>query len=106
MRLHRVALRGEVGREPAQVLEARDEAGLRVLDASHALDAQLVAFQEQANTRIEGMGRIQNAETDLLARVEELQALVAEMQSQRDQCVAHEERLAALLAVERDHSLA
>jgi hypothetical protein len=42
------------------------------------LEAQLSAFQEQTNARIEGMGRIQNAETDLVARLDELQALLAE----------------------------
>ena len=70
------------------------------------LDAQLVAFQEQTNARIEGMGRIQNAETDLVVRLGELQALVAEVEGQRAQCERHEERLASLLAVSRDHSLA
>jgi hypothetical protein len=39
------------------------------------LDAQLISFQEQTNARIEGMGRIQNAETDLVVRLGELQAL-------------------------------
>jgi hypothetical protein len=70
------------------------------------LDAQLVAFQEQTNARIEGMGRIQNAETDLVVRLGELQALVSEVESQRAQCESHQEKLAALLAVSRDHSLA
>jgi hypothetical protein len=70
------------------------------------LDAQLSAFQEQTNARIEGMGRIQNAETDLVVRLGELQALVAEVEAQRAQCSAHQEKLVALLAVSRDHSLA
>jgi hypothetical protein len=70
------------------------------------LDAQLVAFQEQTNSRIEGMGRIQNAETDLVVRLGELQALVTEVEGQRAQCSAHQEKLASLLAVSRDHSLA
>ena len=70
------------------------------------LDAQLNAFQEQTNTKIEGMGRIQNAETDLVARLDELQAMVAEVEAQRTQWEAHRERIVALLDVKRDHSLA
>jgi HAMP domain-containing protein len=70
------------------------------------LDAQLNAFQEQTNARIEGMGRIQNAETDLVARLGELELLVGEVDGQRQQLERHRERLAALLAVEREHSLA
>lgn len=69
------------------------------------LDTQLVAFQEQTNARIEGMGRIQNAETDLVVRLGELQALMAEVEGQRAQCEAHQEKLRGLLTVER-HSLA
>ena len=70
------------------------------------LDAQLNAFQEQTNARIEGMGRIQNAETDLVARLDELEALLEEVTRQRTELQKHQERLAALLAVEREHSLA
>ena len=70
------------------------------------LDAQLNAFQEQTNTKIEGMGRIQNAETDLVARLDELQAMVTEVEAQRVQWEAHRERLVALLDVKREHSLA
>jgi hypothetical protein len=70
------------------------------------LEAQLNAFQEQANSRIEGMGRIQNAETDLLGRLEELRALAAEVAAQLNEWEGHHERLMALLEVERDHSLA
>jgi hypothetical protein len=70
------------------------------------LDAQLNAFQEQTNARIEGMGRIQNAETDLVARLGELEALVAQVQGQRAEWEKRHERLAALLSVEREHSLA
>jgi hypothetical protein len=69
------------------------------------LDAQLVAFQEQTNARIEGMGRIQNAETDLVARLGELQELMTEIEAQRAQCDAHQEKLRELLTVEL-HSLA
>ena len=70
------------------------------------LEAQLNAFQEQTNTKIEGMGRIQNAETDLMARLDELQAMVVEVEAQRAQLENHRERLVALLDVKRDHSLA
>lgn len=63
------------------------------------LDAQLAAFQEQANSRIEGMGRIQNAETDLVQRLGELQALTAEVAAQQQEMRAHEARILALLAL-------
>lgn len=70
------------------------------------LDAQLGAFQEQANSRVEGMGRIQNAETDLVARLDELRALIAELSAELQRWQVHEERLSALLDVERNPSLA
>jgi len=69
------------------------------------LDAQLTAFQEQTNARIEGMGRIQNAETDLVVRLGELQALMKDVEGQRAQCDAHQEKLRQLLTIEH-HSLA
>jgi hypothetical protein len=68
------------------------------------LDAQLATFQEQTNSRIEGMGRIQNAETDLVARLEELRALAREVEAQRDQWQAHHERLLRSIDVEREAS--
>ena len=70
------------------------------------LEAQINAFQEQANSRIEGMGRIQNAETDLLGRLEELRAIVAEVDAQMREWDGHRERIAALLDVRREPSLA
>jgi hypothetical protein len=70
------------------------------------LEAQLVAFQEQTNNRIEGMARIQNAETDLVARIGELEQLTAEVAQQRKGWEMHHERLMALLDVEREMSLA
>ena len=70
------------------------------------LDAQINAYQEQSNTRIEGMGRIQNAETDLLTRLEELKRLAADVAAQKDQLDAHQQRLMALLEVRREPSLA
>ena len=70
------------------------------------LEAHLGAYQEQTNARVEGMGRIQNAETDLEARLEELKTLAADVAGQLDEWAAHRERLATLLEVEREHSLA
>jgi hypothetical protein len=63
------------------------------------LDAQLAAFQEQTNSRIEGMARIQNAETDLVTRVAELRALAEELEGEVRQWEAHHERLMATLDV-------
>ncbi|HEY5000131.1 MAG TPA: hypothetical protein VII36_13340, partial [Usitatibacter sp.] len=70
------------------------------------LEAQINAYQDQSNSRIEGMGRIQNAEVDLLDKLEEMQRLSAEVAAQREQCDAHQRRLLALLEVEREPSLA
>ena len=70
------------------------------------LDAQLAAFQEQSNSRIEGMGRIQNAETDLVERLDELKALVADVEGQLKEWEAHQARLAARLEIEKEASLA
>ncbi|MEP7068595.1 MAG: dynamin family protein [Usitatibacter sp.] len=61
------------------------------------LEAQINAYQEQSNARIEGMGRIQNAEVDLLSKLEELKRLAADVAAQREQCEAHQQRLLALL---------
>jgi hypothetical protein len=62
------------------------------------LDAQLSNFQEQTNARIEGMGRIQNAETDLIDRLDELRTLADEVAAQRGEWDTHHDRLMALLA--------
>ena len=70
------------------------------------LDAQLTAFQEQSNSRIEGMGRIQNAETDLVERLAELKALAADVEGQLGEWEAHQARLAARLEIEKEASLA
>ncbi|HUQ29506.1 MAG TPA: hypothetical protein VM051_12990 [Usitatibacter sp.] len=70
------------------------------------LEAQINAYQEQSNSRIEGMGRIQMADSDLVARMEELARLVADLSAQRDQLEAHEARIGAILAIEREPSLA
>jgi hypothetical protein len=66
------------------------------------LEAQINAYQEQSNSRIEGMGRIQTAETDLMARMEELGSLVAELSAQKDQLDAQQARIAAILEIERE----
>jgi hypothetical protein len=70
------------------------------------LEAHLAAFQEQTNARIEGMGRIQNAEVDLVERLAELRSLAADVEAQHEQWQDHRERLDALLHIEREHSLA
>jgi hypothetical protein len=66
------------------------------------LEAQINAYQEQSNSRIEGMGRIQTAETDLMARMEELGKLVAELSAQKDQLDAQQARIAAILEIQRE----
>jgi hypothetical protein len=70
------------------------------------LESQISAYQDQSNARIEGMGRIQNAEVDLLDKLEELRRLAADVGAQREQCEAHQQRLMALLDVGREPSLA
>lgn len=70
------------------------------------LEAQVNSFQEQANNRIEGMGRIRNAETDLLGRVDELNDYLAQCATQQAAWGVHHDRIARLLDVERDPSLA
>lgn len=70
------------------------------------LESRLSASQEQTNTRIEGMGRIRNAEVDLVTRLEELEKLLKEVEAQRRERQVHAERLDGLLDVERDPSLA
>ena len=70
------------------------------------LEAQLASYQEQSYSRIEGMGRIQTAETDLLARLEQLRKLAATMAHQLEEHEAHEKRILGLLNVSRDTTLA
>ena len=70
------------------------------------LDAQLGAFQDQANSRVEGMARIQNAETDLVTRLAELRTLAEELEAQLREWHAHHERLMTTLDVPREASLA
>jgi hypothetical protein len=70
------------------------------------LESQVSASQDHTNSRIEGMARIRNAETDLVAKLEELEKRVLDVDAQRREWDAHSDRLAALLEVERDSSLA
>ena len=69
------------------------------------LEAQINAYQEQSNARIEGMGRIQNAEVDLITKLDQLKKLAADVSAQREQWEAHQQRLLALLEA-REPSLA
>ena len=69
------------------------------------IEAEITASQEQSNSRVEGMGRIQDAETGLIARLEDLRRLAADLAAQRDAMQSHQERLLALLDVEREASL-
>jgi dynamin family protein len=61
------------------------------------LEAQMNAYQEQSNARIEGMGRIQNAEVDLISRLEEVKRLAADLAAQKDELDAHTRRIMSLL---------
>jgi hypothetical protein len=70
------------------------------------LESQLAAFQEQSNSRVEGMGRIRNAETDLVERMGELRALMAEVEAHAGEWEEHHESLVAMLDFEGEHSLA
>jgi hypothetical protein len=69
------------------------------------IEAEINASQEESNSRIEGMGRIQNAETDLLARLDELRKLAAELAQQHEAMQSRQERLHALLDIQREASL-
>ena len=66
------------------------------------LETQLASYQEQSYSRIEGMGRIQTAETDLIARLDELRRLAASMAVQRDEQEVHERRILALIDAARE----
>ena len=70
------------------------------------LEQQLSHSQDHTNSRIEGMARIRNAETDLVARLGELEKLVEDVDAQRREWDLHSDKLASLLDVERDSSLA
>jgi len=55
---------------------------------------------------VEGMGRIRNAETDLVTRIAELRALLGEVEAHRGEWEMHHEGFMALLEFDREHSLA
>jgi hypothetical protein len=64
------------------------------------LETQLQAFQEQANTRVEGMGRIRTAESDLVERLAELRTLAGEVGAQLREGEEHHRLLMELLRVD------
>jgi hypothetical protein len=70
------------------------------------LEAQVNAFQEQANSRIEGMARIRDAESGLLERIEDLNGFLERSDQLMREWEAHDERLHGLLEVGRPASLA
>ncbi len=70
------------------------------------LEAQINTYQEQSYSRVEGMGRIQVAESDLIARLDELKSLAAHLAAEREEHEEHQQRILALLEVERTASLA
>ncbi len=69
------------------------------------LEAQVSAFQEQANYRTEGMARIRNAEGDLIDRVGELQHFLEDLERLTREWESHQGRFRRLLEV-REASLA
>ena len=64
------------------------------------LEAQVTAFQEQANSRIEGMARIRDAESGLVERIDDLQNFLRECDDRAREWESHDARLARLLDVE------
>ena len=64
------------------------------------LEAQVSAFQEQANSRIEGMGRIRDAESGLLDRIEDLNRVLRDCEERTREWEMYDQRFARLLDVE------
>jgi predicted GTPase len=64
------------------------------------LEAQVNAFQDQANSRIEGMARIRDAESGLVGRISDLQAFLRECEDRAREWETHDQRLAYLLDLE------
>ena len=64
------------------------------------LEAQVSAFQEQANSRIEGMARIRDAESGLVGRIDDLQAFLRECEGLAKEWESHDARFARLLDIE------
>lgn len=64
------------------------------------LEAQVRTFQDQANSRIEGMARIRDAESGLMERVEVLQGFLRENDRLAGEWESHDSRMARLLGAE------
>lgn len=64
------------------------------------LEAQVGSFQEQANSRIEGMARIRDAESGLMGRIDDLHRFLDECDERAREWESHDARLARLLDVE------
>ena len=64
------------------------------------LEAQVSAFQEQANSRIEGMGRIRDAESGLMDRIEDLNRVLRDCEERTREWEMYDQRFARLLDVE------
>lgn len=64
------------------------------------LEAQVTAFQDQANSRIEGMARIRDAESGLVGRIDDLQGFLRSCEERALEWETHDQRLARLLDVE------
>ena len=64
------------------------------------LEAQVNAYQEQANSRIEGMARIRDAESGLVERIEDMQAFLRDNDARSREWEAHDQRFARLLDVD------
>jgi predicted GTPase len=64
------------------------------------LEAQVGAFQEQANSRIEGMARIRDAESGLMDRIGDLEAFLRECDERAREWESHDARIARLLELE------
>jgi hypothetical protein len=64
------------------------------------LEAQVNTYQEQANSRIEGMARIRDAESGLVERIEDMQAFLRDNDARAREWEAHDQRFARLLDVD------
>ena len=62
------------------------------------LEAQVLARQERTNSRLEGIGRMQDAEGDLVHRLDDVKGLVRDLAAMRDELEAHAARLERQLA--------
>jgi hypothetical protein len=62
------------------------------------LEAQVSARQDRSNSRLEGIGRMQDAEGDLVRRLDHVKGLVRELAAMRDELELHAARVERLLA--------